>query len=1098
MKKILIFLFFGLGVIFSTSLCIKKAQANQLLQYGHIIIEDGDKIAVDGIRVDLYQQTDSDSVDSHISVYHNQILESIPVSLEGEFSFCYRDKYYLEMDLDTLPKGYGVLQKIVNAQLDNNFRLYAISDCQIAYVDDVISIQLLNEVGDEIYANTEYFIENLGKDNNENAFALIKVIANGVVFHRQLPISSEEMYNQFQEMLFSHYGSYSKANYGSLTAEKTQITRQSDETIQINEHIIKYKMISTYDSYYDSNYALTQNAIDEKETFIKQEINSVFHYLYSKGYRLKETDNSYFAFFEVSYVIGMGNPYVDNADTYDTEYDIHLDISVTNDSVAMVKAKIFHEIYHAVVRNITNNIIAKDAKIDEGLATFMELYYMGIDNNYLYLDYNQQYFFQITDFVDTQDVKINDSKNFDEIERLHYFISNYRDNAFVYNNSQYNYQLFLPSTGRQTLAYENCVVYLVFYKLCDDDQLFHQAIIHMIKYIETLDQDNNIKLASFKNILSYYNSRVKDEMTMAQFEEYVANILFYPEKLCNILCDDFTYFDSINNIWQYHKSLPCYAYRNNIKYELTDDAISLFQLTVSNLKNKVGITSISVDSEVEIRLLNQNFEVIYRAVEKNFTLIVDENESIKDYYIEFVSTSAENRIQIQYQTYNKFDNGSYEIDKDSLNSDVTQILYQPKQTGIYTVSSILSLSNCDDKMSKKADITVYQLGSGDVVPSMMDYENRDTSYVYYLDANYYYILNIRVKLENASVTIHIDSDYDKNVSNITSYTIFEQNGIDLKGITQLHFKGYGNYNISLDYIPEPFTASFDMFQVKLIKYSDNDIVEIYTGNITTFSKSIITRCDLKDNDIVFALYDHPDMVGKILIETVRYDYIDNVFSLVPDKRDVDINLVGTEVKLNDGQRESAICTVGFTRCLFPHINAPTLLRENYYWFSDNEDIASVSGFGTVQAKRSGIVNIYCVYKYNFEYFGVITITVNQDSNHSLVDLSYGLDCRANGVSAGTEVTSGKGERIPIDQYSVETVFSIHRNHTRLICIGSDSPTSYLQDFLWESSDSSKVYVSSYGTIMGINPTDGDNYVTITGIYKYNSRYRIQLKIYCYE
>lgn len=599
-------------------------------------------------------------------------------------------------------------------------------------------------------------------------------------------------------------------------------------------------------------------------------------------------------------------------------------------------------------------------------------------------------------------------------------------------------------------------------------------------------------------MLQCYNSYSPNAMSMTQFEEYVANTLFYPEKLCKSLSNDFMQFDSPNNIWKHQKSMPCYPFLNEIRYELTNDAISLFKFSPSNSKNRISVTRISVDSNIQIRLLNQRFEVIYTTIDKNCTLIIDENDEIGPYYIEFISPVTENQIYIQYRTYDRFNDGSYGIDKNNLTANMTQILYKPNVSATYSISAIITQSNIEDMLSDNVDITVYEASSGCRIKSMMNYENRNTAYVCYFEANEYYIIDIKVENEDASITIHINNNYDQKVSNITGYTIFEQDGVNLQGITQLDFKGYGNYTISLDYIPQPFTISFKSFQVKLIKRSNEGIVEMYSGNISTYSKSIITTGDIKDGDVIDVLYDNPCIDGKVLIEVGRYNQIDNIFSLTPDKNGADVSLMGTEVTLNNGQRESKMCTVGFTRCLFPGINAPSLQRGDYYWFSDNDNIASVSAYGTVQTKRSGTVGIYCVYKYDYKYYGEINITVNSDLNTSVVNLSYGLDCRMNGITSGTEVTSGKGNIIPISQYNADVILSVHQNCTRLICIGSDSPNSYLQDFLWQSSDESKIYVSLYGTITGISPTDEDNYVTITGVYKYNPRYKIQLKMYCYE
>ena len=98
-----------------------------------------------------------------------------------------------------------------------------------------------------------------------------------------------------------------------------------------------------------------------------------------------------------------------------------------------------------------------------------------------------------------------------------------------------------------------------------------------------------------------------------------------------------------------------------------------------------------------------------------------------------------------------------------------------------------------------------------------------------------------------------------------------------------------------------------------------------------------------------------------------------------------------------------------------------------------------------------------------------------------------MDVRIGGTVSGTEVTSGLGEQISVSNSPDVTV---HINKTRLICLGGDSPTTSIQDFIWESSNTNIATVSIYGTITG--RTVGD--VTITGVYKYNSYYRVVINL----
>ncbi|OLA10820.1 MAG: hypothetical protein BHW12_01055 [Coprobacillus sp. 28_7] len=98
-----------------------------------------------------------------------------------------------------------------------------------------------------------------------------------------------------------------------------------------------------------------------------------------------------------------------------------------------------------------------------------------------------------------------------------------------------------------------------------------------------------------------------------------------------------------------------------------------------------------------------------------------------------------------------------------------------------------------------------------------------------------------------------------------------------------------------------------------------------------------------------------------------------------------------------------------------------------------------------------------------------------------------MDVRVDGTISGTEVTSGSGSIIEV---SSSTYVTIHLGNTRLICLGSDSPSSSIQDFEWSSGDTSIATVSSFGTINALEVGS----VVIYGKYKYNQNYRVRIDI----
>ena len=72
--------------------------------------------------------------------------------------------------------------------------------------------------------------------------------------------------------------------------------------------------------------------------------------------------------------------------------------------------------------------------------------------------------------------------------------------------------------------------------------------------------------------------------------------------------------------------------------------------------------------------------------------------------------------------------------------------------------------------------------------------------------------------------------------------------------------------------------------------------------------------------------------------------------------------VGTEVTSNGGAYGDPTMSVGYTRCIYLGPTAPSQSRLHYTFTSSDESIATVSAYGTVEAKGAGIVEITCVHK----------------------------------------------------------------------------------------------------------------------------------------
>lgn len=200
---------------------------------------------------------------------------------------------------------------------------------------------------------------------------------------------------------------------------------------------------------------------------------------------------------------------------------------------------------------------------------------------------------------------------------------------------------------------------------------------------------------------------------------------------------------------------------------------------------------------------------------------------------------------------------------------------------------------------------------------------------------------------------------------------------------------------------------------------------------------------------------------------------------------------GTEVTLNNGEINSVNMHVGFTRNIFLGANAPIDLyssRLDYEWSSSNNDIATVSQYGTVFAKKQGIVTISACIS-NRYVSEIILYIYNNDSNDGDKLLEIKLDI-------SQDPNSPNGSMLTYTPTQLENEigcnfgpegFDIKPGYTRCIFI-INGPSVYRRDYLFES-DTGYVTISEYGTIY-VNPNIGDTIftATISCTYKYDYSY----------
>lgn len=182
-----------------------------------------------------------------------------------------------------------------------------------------------------------------------------------------------------------------------------------------------------------------------------------------------------------------------------------------------------------------------------------------------------------------------------------------------------------------------------------------------------------------------------------------------------------------------------------------------------------------------------------------------------------------------------------------------------------------------------------------------------------------------------------------------------------------------------------------------------------------------------------------------------------------------ITVAERDIALDDRSYEGTRILEGFTRLIYLDGDyAPSVSRLDYDWYSSNEDVATVSAFGTVLAQnvaQNTTVKIMAVYRNDMSKVYIKEFIIVNDIEtyaSSPIDIEITMN-----VSAG-EYTSINFGNTPV-------------------------PINILQYYYWSSSNESYATVDSWGRIYCYYSSVGET-VEITGIYMYNSRVKIKITV----
>ncbi len=180
-----------------------------------------------------------------------------------------------------------------------------------------------------------------------------------------------------------------------------------------------------------------------------------------------------------------------------------------------------------------------------------------------------------------------------------------------------------------------------------------------------------------------------------------------------------------------------------------------------------------------------------------------------------------------------------------------------------------------------------------------------------------------------------------------------------------------------------------------------------------------------------------------------------------------INVVERDIPIEDRSYGETYITEGFTRLIYLNEElAPDLSRESYYWYSSDEDIATVSRYGTVFAKNVSqdmVIRIMAVCRYDMSKVFVKEFTILNDLEtyaSSPLDIEISMNAYA-GVTTTIDLSSGF------------------------------VPINILQYYEWVSWNNNLVTIENWGRIYCSYVAIGST-VLISGVYQFNRRVEINV------
>lgn len=641
---------------------------------------------------------------------------------------------------------------------------------------------------------------------------------------------------------------------------------------------------------------------------------------------------------------------------------------------------------------------------------------------------------------------------------------------YVESLEGYEFLIYKACDNNHTVESGNMMPVARFYnsdyikcKFCRYVECFDRSVFHEYIYMGTCNEETHLA----------YNTVGGITYLIEEPHRYSVEIGGGKNKcyLCP-KCDDGSMYIDIQDNY----ILQCYMPNVVDSFELEAGESKVFRLD-SLCKNTFSISTGST-SKVLIELFDKDMNLldIVPAYSDDKSLALISNQFfINTYYVRFrfEDVFCSGNISYQIRSDNTHCQTSINVleEEDALkhlhNSHAEYVFYN---TEAKFVEIKLSITLDEGEYTYPSGMISVNDENGNIVNKIYDLDDNlaiskagEQSIYIFFDFSETYIINLNFDSDNV-----VEAILSLETPDIVNYDSFVNEEITFENMTsgttdnfvRIHTGQAGLYRMTLNFTGD--TVS-DLTLILIRRGMSEDNIGYTHVSDETFdvssNNSIYLEAHYTPSEICYIGYLGGNVEGYVEVKFERIISDVNTPFLIDPGYGYNS---GTEVTLNSGACGSNVITEGHTRLVYFDGTAPSFSRLDYYWYSSNEDLLTVSEFGTLLAQKvetSDTVSICAVYKYDFTKVYIMDINVVNDTKDELVYILY--------------------ENI---QIALGSVYAIQ----------SDSrwPSKILQNYTWSIDNSNIAIVDIWGRIRPQNVGT----TVVRGNYKLNERYIVLVYI----